>query len=197
MSEDTKLIRSIFDTESEDQVKSPEKLDDYIRVSTPRIWIFTFALCLLTVGFLFWGFYGKIPINMMVKGVGISETDLTKVKNTDEIIVSEIICLVDSTNNTSSMLEDKVAHVSFRDGNKAIGRAYLYDTTLQKDEEVMNILERYNVDYQWVYSQLGTGGYRYIVKIILDEPIKYLYWGDTCDVSITVNEVSPISLLLE
>lgn len=197
MSEDTKLIRSIFDTESEDQVKSPEKLDEYIRVSTPRIWIFTFALCLLTAGFLFWGFYGKIPINMVVKGVGISETDLTKVNTTDEIIVDEVICLIDAGNNTSSMLEDKVAHVSFRDGNKATGRAYLYDTTLLKDEEVMDTLKEYNVDYQWVYSQLGTGGYRYIVKIKLDGPIKYLYWGDTCEVSITVDEVRPISLLLD
>ena len=195
MSNNGKKTKSIFNTESEDMKKSLEKHDNYIRISTPKTWIFTLALTLLTASFIFWGFFGRIPINLNVKGVGISDIDLSTVTSTQMVKVDELICLVDARDNTSKSLENKDAHVTFRDGLQATGKSYLFDTSLLMEDEIIDILKRYEVNYDWVLSQLGTGNYRYLIRIHLDEPIEYLYWGETCDVSITVDEVLPITLL--
>ncbi len=41
---------SLFRQESIDRMQSPEKTDEYIRVSTPRAWIFALALLLVAAG---------------------------------------------------------------------------------------------------------------------------------------------------
>lgn len=43
-----------------DRVSSPEQLNDYIRVTTPSVWIVLIALILLLVGFLVWSIFGTV-----------------------------------------------------------------------------------------------------------------------------------------
>jgi hypothetical protein len=46
--------KSIFRKSSLDRISSPEKLNEYIRVSRPSIWIVLSAIILLTAAIAFW-----------------------------------------------------------------------------------------------------------------------------------------------
>ena len=52
---------SIFRQKSIDRVSSPEQLNDYIRVTTPSVWLVLAAVVLLLAGMLAWSIFGTIP----------------------------------------------------------------------------------------------------------------------------------------
>ncbi len=56
-------MNSIFRQKSIDKVSSPEKLDDYVRVTTPSVWITLSAILLLLVGAVVWGIFGEVEIH--------------------------------------------------------------------------------------------------------------------------------------
>ncbi len=55
--------KSIFRKKSLERVTSPEQLDDYIKVTTPSVWMIMFATLLLIAGTFFWAVFGKIQVN--------------------------------------------------------------------------------------------------------------------------------------
>ena len=57
------MNNSIFRQKSIDKVSSPEKLDDYIRVTTPSVWITLAAIAILLIGTIVWGFFGELTIH--------------------------------------------------------------------------------------------------------------------------------------
>ena len=50
----------IFREKSMERISSPERLDDYIKVANPGIWIGLSAMLLLLLGMVFWAIVGKI-----------------------------------------------------------------------------------------------------------------------------------------
>ena len=52
--------KSIFREKSISKVTSPESLNDYIRVTTPSVWIVLAALVALLIGMLAWSIFGKV-----------------------------------------------------------------------------------------------------------------------------------------
>ena len=56
-------MNSIFRKESIDKVSSPEKLDDYIKVTTPNVWLTLIAVMLLLIGAIIWGIFGEVTIH--------------------------------------------------------------------------------------------------------------------------------------
>ncbi len=57
--------KSIFREKSMEKVTSPESLNDYIRVTTPSVWIVLAALVTLLAGMVIWSCFGtvKVPQN--------------------------------------------------------------------------------------------------------------------------------------
>ena len=51
---------SIFRQKSIDRVSSPEQLNDYIRVTTPTVWLVLLALVILLLGILAWSVFGTV-----------------------------------------------------------------------------------------------------------------------------------------
>ena len=51
---------SIFREKSIDRVLSPEQLNDYIRVTTPTVWLMLLALVILLLGMLAWSIFGTV-----------------------------------------------------------------------------------------------------------------------------------------
>ena len=51
---------SIFREKSIDKVSSPESLNDYIKVTTPSVWIVLIALVVLLLGILAWSIFGRV-----------------------------------------------------------------------------------------------------------------------------------------
>ena len=56
-------MNGIFRQKSIDKVSSPEKLDDYIKVTTPSVWITLAAILILLIGTIVWGFFGKLTVH--------------------------------------------------------------------------------------------------------------------------------------
>ena len=55
--------RGIFRKKSLNRVSSPEQLNDYIRVTTPSVWIVLIVLVMLLVGMLAWSIWGTVEIH--------------------------------------------------------------------------------------------------------------------------------------
>lgn len=59
---DKESKNSIFREKSMDRVSSPESLNDYIRVTSPSVWVVLLAIVLLLAGMLTWSIFGKIKV---------------------------------------------------------------------------------------------------------------------------------------
>ena len=55
--------RSIFTQKSMDHINGPEELNDYVRVTTPSVWIVLTAITLLVIGILGWSFFGTVAVH--------------------------------------------------------------------------------------------------------------------------------------
>ena len=53
----------IFREKSMERISSPEQLHDYIRVTTPAVWVVLIAIVLLLVGVVIWGIFGELEIH--------------------------------------------------------------------------------------------------------------------------------------
>ncbi|MBQ9459146.1 MAG: hypothetical protein IJU66_04355 [Oscillospiraceae bacterium] len=57
---ESKKGNGIFREKSVERVSSPEELNDYIRVTTPSVWLVLAALILLLAGMLAWSVLGTV-----------------------------------------------------------------------------------------------------------------------------------------
>ena len=82
------MSEEIFRKKSLDKVKSPENLDDYIRVSNPGVWLLLVSVIVLLAGACVWGVFGHIdstiPASVRIENgqavCMIAEEDISSVK---------------------------------------------------------------------------------------------------------------------
>lgn len=65
MSEEKKEFK-LFREKSIEAVSSPESLNDYLRVTSPSIWLILAAIVVLLLGVIFWGVFGHIDTTRQV-----------------------------------------------------------------------------------------------------------------------------------
>ena len=63
--------KRVYRQESLDRISSPEKLNDYIKVSSPSVWLIMAAIIILLLGVIAWSILGCVTVN---KADGSSET---------------------------------------------------------------------------------------------------------------------------
>ena len=54
------MEESLFRKNSMEQITSPEQLNDYLRVTSPAVWVVLVAVILLLAGFLVWASFANI-----------------------------------------------------------------------------------------------------------------------------------------
>lgn len=54
------MADEIFRKKSLNRIKSPEDLNDYVRVANPGIWMVLVAVVVLLIGVCIWGIFGRI-----------------------------------------------------------------------------------------------------------------------------------------
>lgn len=54
---------TLFRKKSLDRISSPDDIDDYIKISSPSIWLILIAILVVLAGSLIWSFYGTIAVN--------------------------------------------------------------------------------------------------------------------------------------
>ncbi len=57
---DKDVSEKVYREKSIKKIDSPEKLDDYLKVTTPKVWIVLLAIIVLIVGFVVWAIFGVI-----------------------------------------------------------------------------------------------------------------------------------------
>ena len=63
------MKNSVFREKSVTRVSSPEQLNDYIRVSTPAVWLVLAAIVLFLTGVIVWGCLGRLEVHTDAGGV--------------------------------------------------------------------------------------------------------------------------------
>ncbi len=129
---------NFFRKESLDKIKSPEQLNDYIRVSSIGIWAVIVAVILLVVGFGVWAFFGNATT--IVNMIGVSEN-------------GTVTCYTDNASSLKSGMEIKLS-----DGSK--GKIVSVSETPQSKNEISSEYDEYTS-----YSlNLSEWNYKVVVK---------------------------------
>ena len=63
------MSNTIFRQKSLERISSPEQLNDYIRVSTPSVWMLLTAIMVLLAGICVWGVFGHMETTLPVAAV--------------------------------------------------------------------------------------------------------------------------------
>ncbi len=169
--------KSIFRQESLDRVASPEKLNDYIKVSNPSIWLVMLALFALVVGVCVWGATGTLPKTMTVKGVITDERTVT--------------CYIGTSNISSDIIGCKSKIVPPQEIQTDIsGTVTEISQNPYSAEEIASLLGS-----DWMINNLVQDNYVYIVTIKLDEDSS-IPDNTLADVTLITSEVKPIDFIL-
>ncbi len=62
------MEKSVFRQSSLERISSPEQLNDYIKVSSPGVWLIIAAMLILVASLFVWGITGDIPTTYTVTG---------------------------------------------------------------------------------------------------------------------------------
>ena len=65
------MSKGLFRGKAVDKASSPERLNEYIRVTNPAVWVIMMAVVVLLAGFCIWGIFGRIETT--VKAVAITK----------------------------------------------------------------------------------------------------------------------------
>ncbi len=169
--------KSIFTRESLDHVTSPDKLDDYIRIAGPGIWILIAALLITVAAVFFWGFTGSLPKSVTVNGVVDPSND------------NCVISMVDASEYNSDDLEGKETVITLPDSSKINGTVEEVSVNPVSAGELMALL-----DDDWMSSKLVTSDYSYMLLIRPEDDLS-VYTNKVLSVSIITDQVKPISFL--
>lgn len=81
-------MSNLFRKKSLDRLSSPEQLNDYLRVSTPSVWLLLIAIVILLAGVCFWGVFGHLDTTLPVVAVSREGTVTAYVREADAAQVS-------------------------------------------------------------------------------------------------------------
>lgn len=65
------MQNKIFNKSSMERISSPEKLNDYIQVTNPSVWLILAAAILLLVSVCIWGIFGSVSTTATVHGMAV------------------------------------------------------------------------------------------------------------------------------
>lgn len=168
--------RSIFRKESLDRMASPERLDEYIKVVKPSLWIVVLAAVLLVASLIVWGFTGTIPKTLNMRGYIDGK--------------GEAICYV-PTNSMGADLEGNFVTISLPDGQKIKGVVSKVSATPYSLKE---IAER--VQNDWIVNSVMQGEYAYELHIQPEETMAG-FSNVLIGATVIVSEIKPIQMMLE
>ena len=76
-------MSNLFRQKSLDRISSPEQLNDYIRVSTPSVWMVLIVIVILLAGMCVWGVFGHMDTTLPVVAVAENGTVTAYVQEAD------------------------------------------------------------------------------------------------------------------
>ena len=105
------MNEKIFREKSLNRVKSPENLDDYIRVANPGVWLLLICVNLLLAGACVWGIFGHIdstvPSTVCVENgeaiCYVAESDIASVRTGLTVKYADCEAVIDKIGEKDDM----------------------------------------------------------------------------------------------
>ena len=163
-----KKENSLFRKESLQRISSPEKLDDYLRILNPGVWILLSSIIVLLIIFFIWGFKGTV--HDIASTNGIWHEDI-------------LVCYVDPSYGIEI---EKNMHVIVGDDSEGIV-TFVGTEPLSKESVIKE------VDSPFFSSQLKINEWNIRIDISMDSESssKVVVPAD-----IVINEFYPIEFLM-
>lgn len=83
------MNEQIFRKKSVERVSSPEQLNEYIRVSSPGMWMVLLAIVVLLIGVCVWGVVGHLDTTVQTVAIGENREMTLYIRETDIPYVEE------------------------------------------------------------------------------------------------------------
>ncbi len=174
--------KNLFRQESIERMQSPEKTDEYIRVSTPKAWILVISLLLVVTGVIVWGFTGSIPKTVSVSGVMVQEYD------------GDVLCLL-PVDVAGQYLVGHESHITLPDGSGIKGTVDFISKDPLSYEEVGKMTSS-DWRLRAVWGEENTV-YKYAVGIKYDKnDAQKLADRELVTVSVVLSDIRPIEYIL-
>ena len=170
------------------EYRSPDKLNEYVRISRPSTWVAIVALNLIILALFIWGITGTLPVHCVTRGVCVSRDDNEK--------ITTVVCLVDPVKATAADLQNKDAFVVLRSGQSVSGKTSLPEPFPQSLEQIRENLADYGVKNEWIFSQLEQYPFMYFLMVDLDSRPDSAYYGELAEVSVITAEFPPYKFLI-
>ena len=107
------MSEPIFREQSLNKVKSPDNLNEYIRIANPGVWTLLAAVLFLLLGFCLWGIFGQLRTVVQVEAESRAGVITCRLTDADAAAVQpDMTVLIDGQEAT-------VSEVTVRDGDNS------------------------------------------------------------------------------
>ena len=165
---------TLFRKSSLDSISSPEQLNDYIKVSTPSIWIVLTALFILLASVFVWGFAGSLPTAASSQGA---------------VLNGQVVCFV----KTEEAVKIKIGQAAIITGS---GVTELKGQVIRIGDIPMSAAEIAS-ELKSDYLVQALAGSEYAVKVTIMADGSALKDHALLNVSIVTESVRPVDFLLD
>ena len=120
----------LFREKSLEAIESPESLNDYLKVTSPGVWLVLAAIVVLLTGFIVWGIFGRIntTIQLAVEAKDGSVATYVPYDSLQKVVNQSVITIdgqdyaltPDKDAEVSIVSEDMNAYIRVK-GNLAVG----------------------------------------------------------------------------
>ncbi len=179
--------QSIFREKSLEALDSPEALNDYLRVTSPRVWLVLAAVIALLVGAILWGILGRIDTSRQVAVVTGAIT-IDGEGTTEE----GTFCFVPLDAVSEKPLE-MLAQIQERNAVTVDGKTYAY--RIPEDGDIMGGFLSEFVSGQALSKACMIGGLG-AEDMVFVLPVDAAFENGVRTGSVIVETLHPISLLL-
>ena len=159
--------------------QSSERLNEYIRIGKPGIILLIISLVLVLGAILVWGFTGKLYETVPLSGI------------VDVNSASDVRCFANADNLDGQYLKGAEVTVKMPDHTTSDG-IIVSSSESPKTQEELSQLFGYT---RWEMNHLMNGTYFYVIEIDTQEDLGS-YQGELVEVSVIMDEISPISFLI-
>ena len=170
--------------------RSPEKLNEYIRIGSAGGYLLIAGLILLAAALIIWGFTGRIPVTTTQTGLVVEFKEKSH----------GCLCFVDVNENIGVIPAGTPASVKMSNGSVYKGSVDYMSKNPLSAEEIRELYgSENNAQLQlsdWIFSKLlKDGSYYYMIRINTEEDVAE-YWHQLTEVTVVMREVQPISYLI-
>lgn len=139
-------MSEFFSEKAMKKLKTADDMEQYVEITSPRVWMIIGACAALLIGLLVWAFFGTAATTLETRAVlldgkmqsFLSDQEIRLVAPGDKVFINETPWLVSACSDTPLSRESAYA---------AIGRDYLYSLLVHSDRSYLVIYEPYQDDF--------------------------------------------------